>query len=246
MGRRKNEGGGIPEWMCTFGDMMSLLLCFFIMLYSMSIIAEVRWQAVADTLTSDFGYQGSANQKAKNTKTTTTVSDSSARSRRTAALVGGQPTPAPQSDSKRVETILLTGEMVKGGLIRFELGNDELTEQAKKDLNAVFSILRGSPNKIMVMGHVTPTEGGGMYRRDVDLAFSRAVKVMDHLVSLGLKQEFFEIHMVDSTIVPHRSALPAGTDPALAGASVEIILLDQTLRSLNDNIRERATDTPIQ
>ena len=35
--KKKNKGGGgAPEWMVTFGDMMSLLLCFFVILVSMS------------------------------------------------------------------------------------------------------------------------------------------------------------------------------------------------------------------
>ena len=38
--RNEDQGGGIPEWVVTFGDMMSLLLTFFIMLVSLSEIKE--------------------------------------------------------------------------------------------------------------------------------------------------------------------------------------------------------------
>ena len=34
--QEEESGGGIPEWVVTFGDMMSLLLTFFIMLVSLS------------------------------------------------------------------------------------------------------------------------------------------------------------------------------------------------------------------
>ena len=37
---QEDDGGGIPEWVVTFGDMMSLLLTFFIMLVSLSEIKE--------------------------------------------------------------------------------------------------------------------------------------------------------------------------------------------------------------
>lgn len=42
--KRKKGGGGGANWMDTYGDMVTLLLCFFIMLYSMSTINEEKWQ----------------------------------------------------------------------------------------------------------------------------------------------------------------------------------------------------------
>jgi chemotaxis protein MotB len=235
MGKRKHdEGGGVPEWMCTFGDMMSLLLCFFIMLFAISIIAEPRFQAVADTLSQDFtGHSGSAKTPKPQVKTTLTPADSAAKSRRIAALSGGQPTPGPVGEFTDVHMILLDGETVRGGVIRFEPGRDTLTEQAKREVRAVLPQLQGSPQKIMVRGHAAPSEGGGEYKHNFDLAFYRALGVEDYLVSLGLKREFFET-VVDLTTVPRLNFLPAGTDPKLAGASVEIILLNQTLRSLKE------------
>ena len=39
--RRELEGGG--NWMDTYGDMVTLLMTFFIAMYSMSSIQEDRW-----------------------------------------------------------------------------------------------------------------------------------------------------------------------------------------------------------
>ncbi len=49
------EEGGAPEWMVTFGDMMSLLLTFFIMLLSMSTMDVVKYRQVVESLTGAFG-----------------------------------------------------------------------------------------------------------------------------------------------------------------------------------------------
>ena len=62
MALEEDDGGGgdIPEWVVTFGDMMSLLLTFFIMLVSLSEIKqEEKYQAMVESLTQRFGYDRS-------------------------------------------------------------------------------------------------------------------------------------------------------------------------------------------
>ena len=49
---------GVPEWVVTYGDMMSLLLTFFIMLVSMSeIVSTQKYRAVLDALHQRLGYR---------------------------------------------------------------------------------------------------------------------------------------------------------------------------------------------
>ena len=225
--------------MCTFGDMMSLLLCFFIMLYSMSIIETVRWEALVVTLKGKLGYSGRSKVESRNTKISASISSTSEMSRRTSALEGLQPLKT-KGDAQPPQTIRPEGTIVKGGFIRFELGRTELTNQAKKDLETLYPTLYVSSNKIMVEGHSAPTEigGEGMYKIDIDLAHARAVEVMKYLISLGgsnggLREDCFIIGASDSSVMPNRSILPPGTDPNLAGASTAVYLLSQSLRPKN-------------
>nr|WP_326127488.1 flagellar motor protein MotB [uncultured Oscillibacter sp.] len=44
--KKKSSGGGGANWMDTYGDMVTLLLCFFVLLYSMSSIDSSKWQAI--------------------------------------------------------------------------------------------------------------------------------------------------------------------------------------------------------
>lgn len=46
---------GAPTWMVTFGDMMALLLCFFILLFSMSEIEVDKFREAAKSLHEGFG-----------------------------------------------------------------------------------------------------------------------------------------------------------------------------------------------
>lgn len=56
MARKKNEDAkkGSPAWMATFSDMMNLLLCFFVLLFSMSTVDAEKFEMVIASLQSSF------------------------------------------------------------------------------------------------------------------------------------------------------------------------------------------------
>lgn len=47
--KKKRGGGGGANWMDTYGDMVTLLLCFFVMLYSMSTMDQAKWIALVES-----------------------------------------------------------------------------------------------------------------------------------------------------------------------------------------------------
>ena len=55
MGSKPVEKKGAPEWMCTFSDMMSLLLCFFVLLFSLSTIEKKKMVQASGPLRAAFG-----------------------------------------------------------------------------------------------------------------------------------------------------------------------------------------------
>ncbi|GAB6908882.1 putative Motility protein B [Desulfosarcina cetonica] len=52
---------GAPMWMCTFGDLMSLLLCFFVLLLSFSEMDREKYKQVAGSMEKAFGIQRQEN-----------------------------------------------------------------------------------------------------------------------------------------------------------------------------------------
>ncbi|MGR9013477.1 MAG: flagellar motor protein MotB [Gammaproteobacteria bacterium] len=48
---------GAPMWLATFADLMSLLMCFFVLLLSMASMDVVKFKAVANSLKEAFGVQ---------------------------------------------------------------------------------------------------------------------------------------------------------------------------------------------
>lgn len=58
MGKKKQSddggGGGSPAWMATFSDLMNLLLCFFVLLFSMSTVDAKKFEEVAASFSQTF------------------------------------------------------------------------------------------------------------------------------------------------------------------------------------------------
>ncbi len=57
MARKKKEDTpppGSPAWMSTYGDMVTLLLCFFVLLFSMSTVDAAKFDALAASLSQTF------------------------------------------------------------------------------------------------------------------------------------------------------------------------------------------------
>ncbi|MCR4721182.1 MAG: OmpA family protein [Lachnospiraceae bacterium] len=56
MAKKKAEDPpkGSPAWMATFSDLMNLLLCFFVLLFSMSSVDANKWEEVVVSMTSAF------------------------------------------------------------------------------------------------------------------------------------------------------------------------------------------------
>ena len=56
---QEEEQAGIPEWVVTFGDMMTLLLTFFVLLFSMSELKQDQSIALIESLRRQFGNETS-------------------------------------------------------------------------------------------------------------------------------------------------------------------------------------------
>lgn len=46
---QKKQPKGAPRWMVTFSDLMTLILVFFVLLFSMSVVDAAKFQAIADS-----------------------------------------------------------------------------------------------------------------------------------------------------------------------------------------------------
>lgn len=74
--RQEEQASGSPAWMATFSDLMNLLLCFFVLIFSMSSVDQEKFEELVASLSASFGImEGGAASVIEGTKISTGVSD---------------------------------------------------------------------------------------------------------------------------------------------------------------------------
>ncbi|MEM1423916.1 MAG: OmpA family protein [Planctomycetota bacterium] len=189
--KKKPEEQGIPEWVVTFGDMMSLLLCFFILLAAFSELKkEHEYQRVITAVKEAFGFSGGvgvmptddppmrsmielleniASQQAQESKVSQAQDEG----------IKGKKTKVTRVHDGLMFTV--------GGSLTFEPGSADLKAGAREELFKVAALLKGRNNKVGVRGHaakkVLPADSS--FRDLRDLSYYRAKAVADFLITEG-------------------------------------------------------------
>jgi len=229
----EDEGGGIPEWVVTFGDMMSLLLTFFIMLVSMSEIKqEEMYQALVESMRRQFGHEASmvslvpGSSKPRNSALQKMAT--MGRARRANIMRGGDKVRAPVGDHPRVQTLRSAKNPIAGGVIHFAEGKAELTEKDKQQLQIIAQELGGKPQKIEIRGHTSrkPLPKNSPYKNHWELAFARCQNTRDFLESVGIAPQRIRLG-----VAADHEPVREGIDPIerKKTSRVEVFILDERL-----------------
>ncbi|NPA48998.1 MAG: OmpA family protein [Thermodesulfobacteria bacterium] len=224
--KQKCEAGA-PKWMTTFSDLMSLLMCFFVLLLSFSEMDVARFKEVAGSLRDAFGVQ---------------------REEVIFEIPKGIDVVSTEFPAKfTVEELLerikaaVKLEMIKGEIqieslkdrvilrfkddLLFPKGSAELTPRAKQVLFKVGEVLELFDGEIVVAGHTDNIPVRGRYRSNWELSAARAVTVVEFF----LQHKFVLPRQLAAVgYGPSRPLYPNDTEEhRAANRRVEIILLQQ-------------------
>lgn len=202
--KKKASGGDIPEWVVTYGDLMSLLLCFFILIAAFSEIKEEReYQEVVRSIQEAFGFSGGVGQLDTDTPPTNSQISSLEK------IVDSIGQQARQSDSRTPSTAgpdpssSYVAEGVKtvvGTTIPFEGGSAELTKATEDYLaNEVVPKLTGLRFNVEIRGHAFGRDDRAAAGGVDEMSFKRAKVVKDFLVGQGIASSRLVITAVGST-----------------------------------------------
>jgi len=239
----EEEEAGIPEWVVTFGDMMSLLLTFFVLLFSMSEVKQDRSQALIQSLRHQFGHDKSTAAMVPGPVAPMNSAiarlASMGRAQRLNTMNGGDKVKAPVGDHSRVRTIRPADETTQGGVIEFAEGVGELTAEAIKQIEATAAVIKGKPQKIDVRGHTTPRPlpPDSPYCNHWDLAYARAYLVLKKLIECGIDEKRLRLTTASDTEPQHISPTE---EQRRKNARVEILMLDELTKDLEGTAEERS------
>ena len=185
------EEEGAPAWVVTFGDLMSLLLCFFVLMLSFSEMDRKKYKIVSGSMANAFGVQRKApvfdspkGQKiiARDFDQALLVTNLEEKISKP-IVVEVEKSPYGRKDLIQVEasenqvTIRLMGETT------FDTGVAEMREEMKPLMKKIGSILKNTGGDIIVAGHTDNVPlTGGRYKSNLELSMARAASVAEFLL----------------------------------------------------------------
>ena len=236
MPKRKQEKPTVPEWVVTYGDLMSLLLCFFILLAAFSELKQPReYRKAIESIQEALGFEGGLGMiinlgNPRNSQIN--------RMREKASMAGERPSRSDINESNvsgRDQTVSKVHEgnrWVIGGTITFEAGSTDLSEQSKATLRSAAEKMRGGSRKVLLRGHAwgVADRAGGLDLKA--MSFERARSVERFLTNeCGVRSEILLPVAVGDT-----EPLGTGTGGGEAvgqNRRVEIMMTEVTLEELH-------------
>ncbi len=192
--KKKSPSAGAPEWVLTYGDMMSLLLCFFILLAAFADYEQGGSAvSIASAIQSIQEALGMPRVKSEETESVTAFNTlveqiKLALADRLEKNRSDAPDKGMQGRNFRLRRIREGLEIVVGGPVVFEPFSAEMTAETRGGISALADTLKGHRNMLEVRGHAAEaTRGPGWtYLDALELSYHRTRSVATELVTRGV------------------------------------------------------------
>jgi chemotaxis protein MotB len=186
---------GAPMWVTTFGDLMSLLLCFFVLLLSFSEMDRAKYKQVAGSMEKAFGVQRRTRvmESPKGIKMIAKDFDQEVIATRLKEEIGRELEEAFKNDLYSVRDQLDVGLEQDNLVIRmmgestFDSGSAEIRAETRPLLIKIGKIIAKANKDIVVAGHTdnVPIHKGrrSPYSSNLRLSIARAAAVAELLLA---------------------------------------------------------------
>jgi len=230
-GKSEDERENLERWLITYADLITLLLAFFIMMYTFSKQDAQTHQEVAEHLKAIFKGESSVVKEggATGPKEANASPGSAGTGREIEAELESQIAAMADANDEGHKISVFRDE--RGIVIRimdrafFDEGKAELKETAKSALRKIVPILEKSKNHVRIEGHtddvpINTTE----FTSNWELSTRRATEVVRYLIE---KYGFLPHRISASGYAEYRPVAPNDTQQNRAlNRRIEIILLD--------------------
>ena len=180
------------SWMLIFTDLVSLMLTFFVLLFSMSVVKVEAWNNIVSALSQSL----KPSERTAQTEAASSFDISTLSMRRAINLdyLASVLEKVMASDEllKNAQLMRLEDRLVIGlpGDRLFLSDNAVLSLDATKALSNLGGVLRNIGNQIGTNGHTDPTPlKGSQYTSNWELSMGRATAVANALKRFGYKED---------------------------------------------------------
>lgn len=233
---------GAPGWMTTFADMMTLLLCFFVLIVSFSEIKkDDKYQAVVEEIQEAFGMKGGGGKLPTDDDPALSLLQILETTRLRQERVDERSQAEDQGIDGRTREVTTVREgdlYVIGGRITFEPGSADLSSEARDQLRAVIDQVAGLRNLLQVRGHAAAREvapDGTPVEDLYGLSYARARAVGQFLTSeaVGIDPARVRLMAVGAAEpLNNRSFTTAAQEP---NRRVEVMLADALVKDFTQD-----------
>jgi chemotaxis protein MotB len=187
----KKPNPGAPKWLVTFADLMSLMLCFFILLLSFSEMDRQKYKQVGGSLEKAFGVQRKTKimDLAAGDKLIGKDFDQDVIALHLKVMIGKQIQEEIDSRLGDLKDQLEVGIDGSDVIIRmmgestFDSGKAEIIEKLKPLLMKIGRILVEAKGDVIVAGHTDDVPiSGGPFKSNLNLSIARATAVAEFLL----------------------------------------------------------------
>lgn len=184
--KREIEQPGIPEWVLTYGDMMSLLLCFFILLAAFSELKKPKeYQKVLEAIKEAFGAEGGDSMIINlESMPSSPLSDTAGMLK-----IEKEISKSDTNDTSTVGTDQTTSTLFNGRKwtigkpMPFAPSEFELDEGNKEIIRELIAPrIRGSDKMFLILGHAWGPDDRLEGMEFMELSYNRAMEVRRYLI----------------------------------------------------------------
>ena len=234
---KSNADNGLQNrWLITFADLIALLVAFFVMLFSMSVVEPEPWEKMTNSLVArlnpDFGWDSLT--ALTDLDADSTPADDAANLDYLQAVLSDKIRDVPMLSeallTRRSDRLVISLQADS----LFAAGSARLGEDARAALYAMGDSLRHISNRVDVNGHTDPNPvKGGQYASNWELSVHRALVVADALASAGYTREIAAMGMAESRF--HESAAEPDREKRMRHARRVDVIIRETRSAEGDD-----------
>jgi len=202
----KKQKSGAPEWMCTFSDLVTLLMCLFVLLFAMSTTQQESYKELVESLRSALGSQSVPEAGTREGLTMHAVPSEEPSENQEIDELGGMIQKEMEEIVSEVRELVLFNKLggevsvikteegiviTMSDLLLFSEGGTSLSEKGHDILKKVAEVLSKLAYHVKIKGHTDSSPiSSPIYPSNWELSSARASMVVRLLVDNGVPPQY--------------------------------------------------------